>query len=643
MKNLCIILFVLAIVITTQTVVYAAESVSQKTVKVTFSTGTRTVTAVYVDLNDKNIRMESVLSNNQIGKSDELKNIAQSVNSIDCEAVAAINGTFFNSYTDQMPWGNIQSKGQFINTGSTGSVIGFTTDNSVLVDNLSVSVIGGIKGSWDYPNQWYAWGFNQKSDNPDAIYIFTPAFGSSTGPHKKTSVVVDNGIIIKISKGAVAIPSTGYVIVLEAADILKRFHVGDTVDYKLNFSKLDFSGKNNTGPIKWENVRTTVGAGPTIVKDGKVTADGKLEGFIEAKINTERNQRSFIGVTSGNTLIMGTVPDVTLKELGEITKKLGVINGINLDGGASSGLYYKNSYLTTPGRKLSNVIVVTKLKQPPLRLQVNGKEAIYDTDIYLTGKQSSVMVPLIGLCKTLGAVYTLDGKSKSIIIKKNITSIEIKINSNIVKINGSEQKLDTNIIAKNGRTYIPLDLMIKAFGGIIKEDKSKYIVTASINAVNVTNLIEQANQANDSGKTDKAIELYTKIIELDPNNPDSRLKLARIYNKKKDFEKAIFHFNEYLKIIPNEADVLYQLGWCYYSSGGFENKQKAAEVFEKLTILKPSNVDYLIALGDCYESWDLKEYQKAKECFNKALKLKPSASQLENINKQLTYVDKMLK
>jgi exopolysaccharide biosynthesis protein len=39
-------------------------------------------------------------------------------------------------------------------------------------------------------------------------------------------------------------------------------------------------------------------------------------------------------------------------------KQAGAYQAMNLDGGASSGLYYNGKYLTTPGRQISNAIVV---------------------------------------------------------------------------------------------------------------------------------------------------------------------------------------------------------------------------------------------------------------------------------------------
>jgi uncharacterized protein YigE (DUF2233 family) len=154
MKKILFLFFALLLVFSIKQEVFAKESVWQETRKV----NGKTVTAVFVDLKDKTIRVESVLAKNQVGQVDDLKNIAAQAASEDRQVLAAINGTFFNSYTDMQPQGVIQSKGQFEHLGETGSVIGFSTDNTVKVENLSISVKGSINGSWDYPNNWIAWG-----------------------------------------------------------------------------------------------------------------------------------------------------------------------------------------------------------------------------------------------------------------------------------------------------------------------------------------------------------------------------------------------------------------------------------------------------------------------------------------------------
>ncbi|WP_410595169.1 phosphodiester glycosidase family protein, partial [Bacillus sp. SIMBA_074] len=73
----------------------------------------------------------------------------------------------------------------------------------------------------------------------------------------------------------------------------------------------------------------------------------------DPKLTTLSAQRSFIGYTADNQLVMGTVPNVTLNQLAVICQSMGLQAAMNLDGGASSGLYAKGKLLTRPGRNLS--------------------------------------------------------------------------------------------------------------------------------------------------------------------------------------------------------------------------------------------------------------------------------------------------
>lgn len=102
-------------------------------------------------------------------------------------------------------------------------------------------------------------------------------------------------------------------------------------------------------------------AGPRLIVDGKVALDVKNEGFKDPKILTGGGARSALGITKDNKLILMTTGGATIPQLAEIMKQAGAYQAMNLDGGASSGLYYNGKYLTTPGRKISNALVV-KLK-----------------------------------------------------------------------------------------------------------------------------------------------------------------------------------------------------------------------------------------------------------------------------------------
>ena len=59
-------------------------------------------------------------------------------------------------------------------------------------------------------------------------------------------------------------------------------------------------------------------------------------------------------------MFFATTSKVTLSELGRAMTSKGIRNGVSLDGGTSTCLYYNGSMVIPPGRQLSNLIVVTR-------------------------------------------------------------------------------------------------------------------------------------------------------------------------------------------------------------------------------------------------------------------------------------------
>lgn len=106
-------------------------------------------------------------------------------------------------------------------------------------------------------------------------------------------------------------------------------------------------------------VQTALQVGPRLVRNGKVETDPVGEGFKDPKVLTSSGARSAIGITSDGKLIIVTTSSGTIKELAEVMVKLNSVEAMNLDGGASSGLYANGKYITTPGRDLSNALIMT--------------------------------------------------------------------------------------------------------------------------------------------------------------------------------------------------------------------------------------------------------------------------------------------
>lgn len=220
----------------------------------TFKVGSRSfnVQTVTISLLHPTISLDVVLAGNTVGKVEALGSLAKR-----SSAIAAINGTFFNAYTQEdykAPYGYIVSGGKLL-----------------------------MKSSGD----------------------------------RRTIFTIDNNSLAELIPG------------------------------------LDFNNRFATGSIK-----SGLQAGPRLLVNGKVALNVAAEGFKDAKILTGGGARSALGLTRDHKLILLTSGGATIPQLAEIMKQAGAYQAMNLDGGASSGLYYNGKYLTTPGRLISNAIVV---------------------------------------------------------------------------------------------------------------------------------------------------------------------------------------------------------------------------------------------------------------------------------------------
>jgi exopolysaccharide biosynthesis protein len=234
--------------------------------------------------------------------------------------------------------------------GEQGTTIGFTKDGRAQIAQVKFKIEGAINGSYQWPNNWYVYGFNHTPEG-NGVYIYTPERGEYTGVEDGISVVVEDGKVTQKLNGDVSIPAKGYVINFTGQEesLAARFQVGKRVDYKVGYTVAN--GQS------WKNIVTAVGAGPRLLASGRMVIDPVAEGFEETKIVSGSATRSAIGITASSTIILVTVPSATIEELAGIMQQLGAVDALNLDGGASTGLWFKGSTITEPGRLLSNALI----------------------------------------------------------------------------------------------------------------------------------------------------------------------------------------------------------------------------------------------------------------------------------------------
>lgn len=119
--------------------------------------------------------------------------------------------------------------------------------------------------------------------------------------------------------------------------------------------------------VDWSKYRYALRGAVRVVSAGKVSPNPKAQRFRDSSI-WGRAARIGVGTTrAGKLVLVATKSAVTLSELGRALVAKGATEGISLDGGSSTCLYYHGSLVVAPKRRLSNLLVLYEHPsgQPP--------------------------------------------------------------------------------------------------------------------------------------------------------------------------------------------------------------------------------------------------------------------------------------
>jgi len=122
--------------------------------------------------------------------------------------------------------------------------------------------------------------------------------------------------------------------------------------------------------------------------------------------------------------------------------------------------------------------------------------------------------------------------------------------------------------------------------------------------VNKDLLFDEGITAGMRGDTDKAIESFRKVVELDPEYVPAMYQLGKAYLKKGDFAAAIETLTQAAAKRPDQASIHVDLGQAYLCTNEPENAQKA---FTKALAFEDGNARAITGLAQVYfrnEQWE---------------------------------------
>ncbi len=353
----------------TERAVYIDTDAVSSTMQMSFGGKTFNVKVVKVFLNNPHVGLKIAYGQNQIGLTESLLSMAQRSN-----AIAAINGTFFRAYettNPKEPSGNLIIDGRIEHLcfrDKPATTFGFTRDNRADIAYVSMKIQGQYlsipdpDNVWLYNQGWYVGTINRSPIywGSSSINLYTPKRGPTTRANNVgISVVVQNDTVVdKKQSNNVAIPKNGYIIHMYGTET--KYADWFQKGYQITYSDIYSVKQGNADIWKQGVIEGGLSAGPRLITNGKITVNPEAENYTIPKITEYSMARSALGLTKDNKLLMVTVSSAKIEDLAKIMQKLGAYNAMNIDGGASSGLYYKGKLLTTPGRDLSNALLVIR-------------------------------------------------------------------------------------------------------------------------------------------------------------------------------------------------------------------------------------------------------------------------------------------
>ena len=173
---------------------------------------------------------------------------------------------------------------------------------------------------------------------------------------------------------------------------------------------------------------------------------------------------------------------------------------------------------------------------------------------------------------------------------------------------------DAEVIARLRQVYdfLPKETNISVEDGIVRIDIPE---SAIANKEDAVRLLDKGSERAKRGEYQKAVGIFSRVLELDPSNIEARRNLGMAFMELGELEKAREHLIEAATLDPNDA-------WSYVVLGNIlardENKWDAAENFYRRALaLKPDDGWASNSIGAMYT--ERKKYDEAVEWFEMAI------------------------
>jgi hypothetical protein len=181
------------------------------------------------------------------------------------------------------------------------------------------------------------------------LVVFTTAFGPSTPSGPGLEAILDQQsrvVSVRSPRGGPLL--AGYRAVQATGDRVNALGAMAAVGARLQIVTQLRDSRNHL--VRPTRATSIVNGGPELVRDGRVYVTPKADGFVRPTspsvyygFSAERNPRTFAGIDARGRTVLATVDGrstaslgLSITETGAVARALGIVKGLNLDGGGST-------------------------------------------------------------------------------------------------------------------------------------------------------------------------------------------------------------------------------------------------------------------------------------------------------------------
>lgn len=545
---------------------------------------------LWFDMNDPLLRVDVAMAGDKIGSVAHLEDLSKS--SAQEEVLGSINAAFFNMREDTQPASTIILGGELEHIANYGSVMGFNSKNKLIIERPYIHIEGAIDGQWEAPYYWKAENINHLYQKPFASIMIFDSFYTGKAPVDVKCVLVENNQVVGIHDEFPSIAKGQYVLCAYDKKLLRSFKIGSNVEYRSRYF-FDEGNKTSKRILAFDEIKTAVGVGPTLVKDGKYAIAKDLERHSLSSFS----QRSMIGMTADNRLAMVVTSKMSFDTLAHLALDLGLKDAINLDGGGSSSMMVGDMPIRSTSRKLSNAVVVKKVKAPLIRVKLNDIELYFDVEPFVY--EGRTMLPMRKIMEKLGCHVQYDAQTKKIIVDRYQKRFEFQSGSNEVISGNKTYKMDVPVLIRGGRSFISVRFLTEFLGGTVAWDQKERL--ASLDLPTTQTYYEIALALYNSKSYDYALNEFAKVLDMNAQHIGALKYSAAIYEKVLfDYRSALSHYTKIHEILPDDIEVLKHLIHLYTKLNADEELIKS---YQELLEKDPSDFAY-IGLARLYKNRD---------------------------------------